>query len=114
VERTEILRTIWEHFDEFKKAWTDEEEENGPGALVFRSEYPSDPREEEIKCEFWTMAELRAALRTLEEPDELIYKWLRSVQVNDEFAIVIISPDKKISKAEMHFHIVARETTQRP
>ncbi len=107
-----ILRGIRSHFDELKKVWMEEKRQYGPGALVFHADFEPGSTADEINCEFWTMAELRAELRAQNEPDERLYKWLRDVDVTDGFAIVILSAEQTTGTNGMQFQRLVRESSK--
>jgi len=89
--RKEILQATHANFSKFLRLWRDHKREQGLGALVFTSEEDSAD-EDEMRCEFWTLSELRHHIRRMNECDEVVYTWLKEGERDGGYPIVIFSP----------------------
>ena len=103
-----ILQVTRSGFKEFLNIWLQHKRNKGLGALVFMSEDLPD-EEDEIRCEYWTLGELRNYVRRMEECDEVIYKWLKRADGEGGYPIVIFSPTGAGGNEQLHFSVVTGE-----
>lgn len=105
--RNEILQVTHVNFSEFQRIYLERKRDQGLGALVFMSEEGSGT-EDEVQCEYWTLSELRHYLRSMEQCDEVFYKWLTNVEGEGAYPIVIFSPNSELGCEQLHFACVRK------
>ena len=102
MEVKKILEVAHTGYREFYDIWRMHCREEGFGALVFMSEnIPEDG--EEVCCEYWTLADLRRYVRTMNECDEVIYKWITDAARDGGYPIVIFTSVAPNSIETIHF-----------
>jgi len=90
MEVKKILEVAQSGYREFLDIWRRHRKTQGPGALVFMSaDIPDDG--DDITCEYWTIGDLRRYVRTMNECDEVVYKWLTEAVREGGYPVVIFS-----------------------
>jgi len=97
-----ILQVAQTGYREFLDIWRLHRKDHGPGALVFMSDEIADDGDE-VACEYWTLGDLRRYLRTMNECDEVVYKWLIDATREGGYPVVIFSSGKPDVIESIHF-----------
>jgi len=103
--RNEILQATHASYSEFLHIWTEHRRDRGMGALVFVSGAASGI-EDEVRCEYWTLGDLRHYLRSVEQCDEVFYQWLKNAERAGGCPIVIFSPGTQGDGEQLHYSCV--------
>jgi len=107
MDKREILQATQANFEELRDTWNDHMRDEGLGALVFMSGV-LPAAQGRIECEYWTLGELRSYLRSMQENDEIVFKWLKLAKSGGGFPVVIISPGEQNESKELYLSSVKK------
>ncbi len=100
----EIVEYIRHDAALFASAWNEELRRHGRGAIVILAPGPA-AKSDRVKVEYWTLQEIRTALRELKKEDEFVFRWIHQCEYEGGLPVMVLAPnDKEPGTYELCFH----------